>query len=209
MRGTPVEVAVEDSGEGGATATWVALPCEDGVVSLRLQALAMRAAEKMADGRKRPKAEATSRGACDLGEALAFALRRARTRGTARGIKFDVACADAILVACDRQVGRRIAHLAIESALATSGACGTIRVDARRLKGIVLLRVTSERAEDADDEDAEDTSELATLRALVDDADGTLVVEREAGIATLSVRLALADIAATMTEKMEERAEAG
>jgi hypothetical protein len=144
--------------------------------------------------------------ACDLGEAVAFALRRARPRAAQMGIGIAVACDDALLAACDRQVGRRVAHLAIESALAASGAGGAIRVDARRLKGIVLLRVMSERADDAVDDD--DASELATLRAVVDDAGGTLIVERNAGRATLSVRLALADVATTM-ERMEQRAEAG
>jgi hypothetical protein len=205
MRGAPVEMVLEDAGEG-ETATWVASPFEDGAVSLRLQATAMRVAAKAADDRRRPAAEASMSRACDLGEAVAFALRRARPRAARMGIGIAVACDDALLAACDRQVGRRVAHLAIESALAASGAGGAIRVDARRLKGIVLLRVMSERADDAVDDD--DASELATLRAVVDDAGGTLIVERNAGRATLSVRLALADVATTM-ERMERRAEAG
>jgi len=205
MRGAPVEMVLEDAGEG-ETATWVASPFEDGAVSLRLQATAMRVAAKAADDRRRPAAEASMSRACDLGEAVAFALRRARPRAAQMGIGIAVACDDALLAACDQQVGRRVAHLAIESALAASGAGGAIRVDARRLKGIVLLRVMSERADDAVDDD--DASELATLRAVVDDAGGTLVVERNAGRATLSVRLALADVATTM-ERMERRAEAG
>jgi len=205
MRGAPVEMVLEDAGEG-ETATWVASPFEDGAVSLRLQATAMRVAAKAADDRRRPAAEASMSRACDLGEAVAFALRRARPRAAQMGIGIAVACDDALLAACDRQVGRRVAHLAIESTLAASGAGGAIRVDARRLKGIVLLRVMSERADDAVDDD--DASELATLRAVVDDAGGTLVVERNAGRATLSVRLALADVATTM-ERMEQRAEAG
>lgn len=215
-RGETAEIALDDcgAGEGRETAAWIVSPCEGEAVSLRRlprasaapPALEVKEPDCKDVAGMAPAAAMPASRTCDFSEAVAFAIRRARPRGAAAGIEFAVARDAGIVAACDRQVGRRIAHLAIESALAMCSGGGVIRVDARRLKGIVLLRVTSETS---DDDYAEDVSELATLRALVDDVGGTLVLDREPdGRAMLSIRLALIDVA-TIKERMTERAEAG
>jgi hypothetical protein len=87
----------------------------------------------------------------------------------------------------------------IESALGSCTSGSAIRVDARRLKGIVLLRVTSdiEVDESGTNPVAADPLKLATLRTLVESTGGTLVVERKCDRQILSVRLAVAGAATT------------
>ncbi len=217
-RGEPVEIALKAVGGGGenARATWIFSPYRGGAVSLRL--LDAEGVEPPA-----PKIEAVGEGAapttptdrvaalplfaCDIGEAVAFALRRARPRAEAQGIALAAACDRGLDVACDRQHGRRIARLAIDGALATRRTGGTIRVDARKLKGIVLLRVAVELALDDAAIEARDPIEFATLRALIDGVGGTLVVDRRGESLVLSMRLALAN-GAMANGRTRDRAEA-
>ena len=64
-----------------------------------------------------------------------------------------------------------------------------MRLSARRLRGAILLRATSE-CDDAGFIGASmDDGDLAAARALVESAGGTLVTERSNGSASISVRL--------------------
>ncbi len=216
-RGETVEFALDElsAGEGSRTVGWMASPGEGGAVSLRLlghapvalPASKMRSTSDEAEAEVRLAAMMSASPMCDIGEAVAFALRRARPRGTAKGVAFAVACDAELVAVCDRQVGRRITHLSVEAALAAGRAGDAIHVDARRLKGIVLLRITLESMGDADAADADGAFEFATLRTSVEDAGGTLVIDRQANRRVLSVRLALSDDAIGK-KRVSERAEA-
>ena len=94
-RGEPVEFALDElsAGEGSSDAAWMASPCEGGAVSLRLlghapvalPASEMRSTSDEAEAEVRLAAMMSASPMCDIGEAVAFALRRARPRGTAKG----------------------------------------------------------------------------------------------------------------------------
>ncbi len=215
VRGEPVAFEAETPGEAGeGREQWVLSPGEGGAVSLRRAGCApvARAEPDGAKAASEPENMAHSAPVvapcCDLGEALVFALRHASARAEMRATTLTSECDPDLHVACDRPLGRRIAHLAIESALGETEG-GVIRVDARRLRGIVLLRVAVEYARDRDlaavGED--DPSKLATLKALVEDAGGTLIVDGRTGGRTLSIRLARTELE-TMKRRTKERAEA-
>ncbi len=217
-RGEEVEISLQavGLGEEKACATWMFSPYRGGAVSLRLveRVHAEPPISEPAAVSEGVAPTAPTDGAgelpfhiCDLGEAVAFALRHARPRATARGIALASACERGLEIACDRQLGRRVARLAIEGALATNRTGGTIRVDARKLKGIVLMRVAVELTLDDVEIEARDSIELAMLRVLIDDAGGTLMVDRRGESLVLSVRLALAEGAIT-NGRTSERAEA-
>jgi hypothetical protein len=103
---------------------------------------------------------------------------------------------EAILVACDRQTGRRIVGAAIEAALAACTAGSVVRVDARRVRGIVLARVAGEDARREADRPG-DASRIAALRMIVEAAGGTLIVDDGIDGRVLSIRLGLADAETT------------
>ena len=215
-RGEPVKVPLQGVGENNTRATWIFSPLEGGAVSLRLSEtppvptppLESPEAddEVVSAGPKHKAAEPPAHFVCNIGEAVAFALRRAQPRAEARGIALACVCDGDLEVGCDRQAGRCIAHLVIDVVLAKC-ACDAIRVDVRKLKGIVLLQVSADIRSDDAGADAVDSADLAALRALVDGVDGTLVVDRRGCSAVLSVRLPLADVGVA-SKRTKERAEA-
>jgi len=215
-RGRPIEVAGVAAGEGREPSTLIVAPCEGGGVSLRLsprpepQPSETPAQESKAEDDTLGTAAVTPpRRASDVGAAITFAHRQVKRRAEEQGASLEVACDGDLLAVCDPQVGRRVAYLALDAALTAVGAKGAIRVDARRLKGIVLLRVTAERSdEEAETMSTKDPLELPTLKDLVESAGGTLVVDRRESRLMLSVRLDLAGIATTKG-RMKDRGEVG
>ena len=212
--GESVEVAGIGTGRGRSPETWMASPNEGGAASLRFVSAAD--VEKpigkstSTDADAEPVAAEPPRPASDIGTAVAFALRQASPRAEAKGIAITVERDGNLVAACDLQIGRRITHLALEAALTVAGADGAIRIDARRLKGIVLLRVTAERsAEDAEAASLDRPFDRTTLQALIEGTGGTLVVDRREDRLVLSVRLDLADVATHTKGQTEDRAEAG
>jgi hypothetical protein len=141
---------------------------------------------------------------CDVAEAVAFALRHAEPKAEARKVLLTSAVDSGIAATCDRQVGRRMIGHLIETALNGSGAGGVVHVFARRLKGVVLLRVATDVGRDARDMD--ERLDVAALRTLVEGVGGTLVVDRESEGLVLSVRL---DLAAPAVAKAPMKASAG
>ena len=218
----PVELTVEGTGwigEAKEVTTWTFAPCQGGAVSMHVAGSApvdpafAPTGTKLANDTVEDFAEtpASPRGpVCDVGDAVDFALRRAGPQAAAKNISLTHEIDGDAPAACDRQIGRRIAHLMTESALGGCPAGGAIRVDARRLKGIVLLRVTSDIgiADPETDTVAADPLKLATLRTLIEATGGTLVVERKCDRQILSVRLAVAG-AATTKGLTKDRVEAG
>jgi hypothetical protein len=179
----------------------IVAPCEGGGVSLRLSPRAKAEPPvqegKVSDveqGASAASASISSRRAGDVGAAIAFAYRQVKAHAEEKGTSLKVECDNDLVAACEPQVGRRVAYLALDAALAAIRAGGAIRVDARRLKGIVLLRVTAERSdEEAETTSTKDLPELPTLKNLVESAGGTLVVDRREDRLVLSVRLDLAE----------------
>jgi hypothetical protein len=98
-----------------------------------------------------------------------------------------------IAVACDRQSIRRIVCRLLDQALSESEA-SIVRIEARKLKGVALLRITMEETRDvfADRTGDDVAPALATVRALVEEAGGTLVVDGDRNGVAWSVRLNLA-----------------
>ncbi len=211
--GEPIEIGGIGRARGREPETWIASPSGGGAASLRFVCGAdiEKFAEKSTSTDATAALAATEppRRASDIGAAVAFAMRQAGQEVEAKGVEISVEREGDLVAACDLQVGRRIAHLALDAARAGAGAGGTIRIDARRLKGIVLLRVTAERsAEDAEAASLGRPFDRTTLQALIEGAGGTLVVDRREDRLVLSVRLDLADVATTRGET-EDRAEAG
>jgi hypothetical protein len=129
---------------------------------------------------------------CNLSEALAFTLSRIGGRLEQRGIVLVTDVQYSIAVASDRQMIRRIAHCLLECATRAAPSSGVVRLSARRLKGAALLRVSVEDMAGEAAEKAPIAEDLASIRALIDEAGGTVVAERFGQIFILSARLGLA-----------------
>jgi hypothetical protein len=129
---------------------------------------------------------------CDLSEALAFSLSRVGGRLEQRGIALVTDMEPSITVAGDRQAIRRIAHRLVECIIRAASSSDVIRVSVRRLKGAALLRVTGKDVADEAAAKAPIGEDLASIRTLIDEAGGTVVVERSGDLFSLSARLGLA-----------------
>ena len=179
----------------GRALTATVSPCSDGTFAMRLQERRTIESTAMASEEANPcavtlAAEQVMRPSCDIGEALAFALRHTTPKAEAMQIALTSTIEPDLAAACDRQIGRRVLHLLIESALSGSEGGGTVHVIARRLKGVVLLRVTSEVGTGAlGGAETDDRLDGTALRNLVESAGGTLVVDRVGHDIALSVRL--------------------
>jgi hypothetical protein len=130
----------------------------------------------------------------DMHDAVAFALRHAAPKAAAGRLRLASAIDPVIAAVCDRQVGRRIAHLLIANALDACERDGAVRIEARRLRGAVLLRTTTSpwmRATGIEVK-GESSADMAALDALVGEVRGTLVVDGVEGKLIVSIRLPLA-----------------
>jgi hypothetical protein len=125
---------------------------------------------------------------CDVGEAIAFSLGRAESMAAESGIAVSADPCTGIFADCDRQTCRRIAGGLIRCAVESAGPGGSVAVLAREIRGAVLIRAVSERAEDTATGAARVES-MAGLQAAVDAAGGTLVAEGTRGEMRFSVRL--------------------
>ncbi|MDQ3558064.1 MAG: hypothetical protein M3453_02545 [Pseudomonadota bacterium] len=128
----------------------------------------------------------------DVGEAIGFALRHVAPKAAARDVELVSQCAAAVLAACDQQTCRRILLMLIDSAIDQSRPGETVRITGKRLKGAVLMRVSStpEIRAGASGADLPDLPSRAALRQTVENAGGTMVFEMSRGVARVSVRLA-------------------
>ncbi len=203
-RSEPIGVDLDVGGETpGVEKAFTAIfsVCDDGTVAMRLQkrpALEPSPIAVKEDAAPSPAGTQATKPAiapsCDIGEALAFALRHVGPKADAKRVRLTSVAEADIAATCDRQVGRRILHYLIDNALNGSEAGGAVRVLARRLRGVVLLRVASVLGADASDAEgrSDDPLDVTALRSLVEGAGGTLIVDREGVDIVLSVRLDLA-----------------
>lgn len=131
---------------------------------------------------------------CDLGEAIAFALRHAARRADAKGAGLSFFADPDLVAACDRQVGRRVAYLMLDAGLNGCGFGGAVALSAQRKKGVALLRITTLPQKDATNIETgpRGQHDVAELQGLVESAGGTVMLERRDLGTALSVRLPLA-----------------
>ena len=187
--------------EAEALLTATLSPCREGAVAIRLS---QREAVHLVTANTEEEVSASTSATTpsdrpigpvsDVGEAIAFARHRFSRKAATRKLRLTLEIDPAIAAGCDRQVGRRIAHLLIDNAVKRCEAGGAIRIAARRLKGVVLLRTTSSPRKDAMESSrcSEGRAEMTALEALVDEVGGTLVVDERNDESVVSVRLPLA-----------------
>ena len=129
---------------------------------------------------------------CDLGEAIAFALRRVEQAIKAKDLCLLRKQSSSLAVACDRRLCRQIVTALLDGVVAASPGTATLGIEARPLKGAVLFRISVEDAEHR-------PALLETLAAalartqihvLVDQASGTMLVDATNRGACVTLRLA-------------------
>lgn len=128
----------------------------------------------------------------DVGEAIEFARRSAERRAAARDIRLRPHVEAGLLAACDRQTSRRIARALLDCGIMFTPMGGYLTMSARKLPGVVLLRVRAEPHE-GDVKAARNAiaQHVAGVRLLVEGAEGTLIQDAGEEM-SLSVRLPLA-----------------
>jgi hypothetical protein len=190
-------------------------PCSDGSVAMRLQdevavtpAPISTAQEAVPCRAVSQSAKLCTRPRCDIGEAMAFALRHSKPKAKAKSIALTSEIEPSLAIACDKQAGRRTVGLLVDAALSGSPPGSVVTIVARRLKSVVLLRASSKLARDVcESSESDDRFDITALRLLVEGAGGTLVVDRDGNEIALSVRLDLAPERLAQ-QRMEERAKA-
>jgi hypothetical protein len=167
--------------------------CADGSIAMRLEERRVAAAPVSAVEEATSRSIRDAQPRCDVDEAMAFALRHAKSKAGAKNVSLSSVIEPGLVITCDRQVGRRTVGLLIDAALNGSTRGSAVEVVARRLKGVVLVRASSKSGTGArENAESEDRLDIADLRLLVEGAGGTLVVDRDGNEVALSVRLDLA-----------------
>ena len=142
-----------------------------------------------------PACDRPARPSCDVGDAIRFALRHARPMADARRISLSVETEADLAAACDQQTCRRMVCALLERVAGHIAAGGSASLSARRVRGVVLLRVRSDSRPDAN---AASGQSLAAARAMIEAAGGTLVEHCARDGWSLSARLDLATVRMAM-----------
>ena len=169
----------------------------DGAVTMRIHSIAAGAPLPIAKGDETPRgtasAEARTGGvtapACDVADALEFALQRAAAIAAARGVALVCDAEPRLAAICERRVCRQILCRLIECAVG-SAAGGSVAISARRLKGVVLVRLSLSTGEPGGAMRLQQALDSSALRELIDQAGGTMLVEDSSEGANVTVRLA-------------------
>jgi hypothetical protein len=178
--------------------------CGDGLVEMRLRGSECTerpspSADTMGTGVGKPDlVDSSLKPAVDVGETIRFALHRVSPRAVKKRIAITSALEPATAAVCDGQTGRRILHQLIDHALANCEANGAIHIEARRLKGVALVRtITSPRICTTNGGSGRsDGADMVALETLVDGAEGTIVSDDRHGKSVVSVRLPLSPVVA-------------
>jgi signal transduction histidine kinase len=199
----PIEIALRMLGARGMAERRIAAvlaPDRAGLVSMRIcdappsPVLEVAVEESGSDGRRTLAAAIQPPiFRCDLPDAIAFALRHVGRKAETQAVTLADDSDSDLAVACDRQLCRRIVKLLLDDAVMRTRPGGTVSISARRRKGVVLLRISSDSALDAViGMEAPGSLELAAAESLVEQVGGTMLVEHSADGVSLSVRLDLA-----------------
>jgi len=127
----------------------------------------------------------------DLGEAVAFAVSHMAAKARSRGIKLMSRVDPGLAASCDRRAARRMAHLLIEAGMNASVSGCEVGIVARRLRGVVLLRITTlpQRAARSGGAFTPIGQCVAELQGLAEGMGGTVMLEEQDGKVILSLRL--------------------
>jgi hypothetical protein len=127
---------------------------------------------------------------CSLEAELDFALRTLAGRMRGRRVRLDTDVEPGLAAQCDRRACRRMLAVLIGCALGRIRAGDGLRLEARSVRGVALIRVamTTEEPPEA----IWRAEHMAAVEALVEQAGGTALREGVPGEARVSVRLALA-----------------
>jgi hypothetical protein len=130
---------------------------------------------------------------CDLGEAIAFALRHAQAKARAKRIRISCDAQVGVAAAADRRVSRAILSTLLENAIDCSGPDTSMMIGARAARGAALVRIsfTAEPADAALKERLRRSTDQTAVPEMVDRMGGSLLVEGESATATAGFRLAL------------------
>lgn len=178
--------------------------CDDGTVAMRFRATVAAEEKPTAKAPASPKArgEAPALPTCDVAQALTFVLRHAEATAHARAVGLSFDSEASVAASCDERQARRILHSVIDAAIAECWASGHVHVCLRRVRSVVLVRVTCNRNTlPAGSATAARPAGDAALNAMVEAAGGTLLVDRAGGEGILSVRLPGAVSAGEMPER--------
>jgi hypothetical protein len=198
----PIEIALRIQGERGTAGRRIAAILafdRAGMISMRLRKAQTNLVPQVTtdeDGGHEPNEPAAldpcMGSKCDMQEAIAFALRRTGPRAQRLGVAVIVDAEAQLTVACDRQMCRRALKLLMDYAVTMSRFGGAVSISARQRRGVVLLRITTDAAMDAENGTrCLRGPELSAAGALVEQAGGTMLIERSAEGLSLSVRLDL------------------
>ena len=131
--------------------------------------------------------------AADLLEAIGFALRHVGPRARAQGMRLTCSAASGIPVAADRQICRRILCVLLGEAVRASAPGDSLHIEARPVRGAVLLRLCSHAAAEADRQAAQLAGfDVTGLRDMVEAIGGTVLITDSADGRCVSLRLARA-----------------
>jgi hypothetical protein len=206
---SPIELGLQsvpggDCGRRGCTAE--ILDTGEGAVSIRLRSAAMEMPISFAGAAaKHASAPDFEDGpASDVGEVVAFAVRHAEPKLSAKQVLMTSAVEESMRMRCEERLGRRIVLLMIDSAVKQSAAGDVLHLTARAMKSVVLLRIASVggSAEGGCRTGAEARAALAALRQAVEDAGGTLLAEDTPAELRLSVRLGRAILSTPEPERI-------
>lgn len=192
----PIEVALQSGGTSHACTAEIS-SAEDGAVSLRLLPAEVQAPLDSGTSRRSAEAHAKERDAamgpvCDVGEAVAFAMRRGEENAEAKRAGLTAEVEGGLRARCELQAFRRMLHLMFEGALMQAGVGDRLHLTARGLKSVALLRLVRVPALDDSERPAgKGHDDWMALREVVEAAGGTLLVEESPAEMRLSVRLEL------------------
>jgi hypothetical protein len=130
---------------------------------------------------------------CDVGEAIAFALRHAHAKARAKRIRISCDGQVEVVAAADRRVSRAILSTLLENAIDCSSPDASMILAARASKGAALVRIsfTADPANAALMERLRRSLDQTAVPEMVDQVGGSLLVEADGATARAGFRLAL------------------
>lgn len=167
-------------------------------LAMRIHPIAAREAEAAAEQPRQDIAGAQATGlpaepGCDLGEAIAFALRHAQPKAKSKRIRISCDAQEEVAAAADRRVSRAILSTLLENAIECSSPDTSLIIAARAGKGAAQVRISfmPDPADAMARERLRRSLDQTAVPEMVDRMGGSLLVEGESATAMAGFRLAL------------------